>query len=196
MVPLGPPHEHHFTAFEKVSVEVVQSYLGRLKVDKAPGSDGIMPGLLRSCARELAPSVAQLINESFNCSTVPSGFKEANITPLLKSSKLDATTTRSYRGNSLLPVASKLMERVAKDALSTFLEEEHVLSDYQFGFRCGRSTEDLISLAVSDWSRNMDEGLSTVIAFIDLSKAFDNVNHQALLFSLQQCGIGGEALNS
>ena len=72
IVPLGPPHEHHFTVFEEVSVEVVQSYLGRLKVDKAPGSDGIMSGLLRSCARELAPSVAQLINESFNCSTVPS----------------------------------------------------------------------------------------------------------------------------
>ena len=120
----------------------MQSYLGRLKVEKALGSDGIMPGLLRSCARELAPSVAQLINASFNCSTVPSGFKEAIITPLLKSSKLDATTPRSYRGISLLPVVSKLMERVAKDALSTFLEEEHVLSDYQFGFRCGRSAED------------------------------------------------------
>ena len=98
------------------------------------------------------------------------------------SAKLDATTPRSYKGISLLPVASKLMERVAKHALSTFLDEEHVLSDYQFGFRCGRSTEDLLSLAVSDCSRNMDEGLSTVIAFIDLSKAFDKVNHQALLF--------------
>ena len=194
-VPFGPANDFHLTAFPRVDPSVVQARLEKLKVDKAPGSDGIPPGLLRSCASVLAPSIAHLINESFRTGTVPAGLKKANITPVLKSPKLDATASQSYRGISLLPAVSKLLEQFAQDTLANFLEDHHIFSDNQFGFRPGHSTEDLLSVAVSDWSRNMDNGLSTVIAFIDLSKAFDRVNHQALLLCLQQCGVGGEVLN-
>ena len=88
-------------------------------------------------------------------------------------------------------MASKLLEKVAEQQLVSFLEENKVLSDHQFGFRHGRSAEDLLSKAVIDWSGSRDAGLTTVVAFIDLSKAFDKVDHQALLVTLQESGLGG-----
>ena len=92
-------------------------------------------------------------------------------------------------------MASKLLEKVAEQQLVSFLEGNKVLSDHQFGFQHGRSAEDLLSKAVIDWSRSRDAGLTTAVAFIDLSKAFDKVDHQALLVTLQESGLGGVALN-
>ena len=78
---------------------------------------------------------------------------------------------------------SKLLEKIVEEQLVRFLNKKNTLSEYQFGFRSGRSTEDLLAKAVSDWSSNTDNGLSTVVVFMDLSKAFDKVLHQAILFT-------------
>lgn len=193
-IPLGPANESYFVSFKKVTADRVEKMLENLNLNKAAGSDEILPIFLRGCADMLAPSLAHLFNESLISGIVPSGFKEANVTPILKSTKLDATCPSSYRGISLLPIISKLLEKIVEEELSAFLEEENIFSDLQFGFRRGRSAEDLLVKAVSDWSRNKDGGLTTVVAFIDLSKAFDKVKHQDLLLTLQQCGIGGTAL--
>ncbi len=194
VAPCGPEDELHFTEFPVISVERVQKMLESVDPGKAPGSDDILPSLLRGCADMLAPSLTSIFNQSMRSGIVPAGFKIANITPLLKSSKLDATLPVNYRGISLLPVASKLLERIVQDELVSHFEYGNVLNDLQFGFRHGRSTEDLLAKAVSDWSRNLDNGLTTVVAFIDLSKAFDKVKHQSLLVTLQQCGVGGTVL--
>ena len=192
--PYGPANEQHFIAFNPVSPSSMQKLLEQLDTGKAPGSDELLPSLFHSCADMLAPSLAHLVNKSLSSGVVPAGFKNANITPLLKSAKLDATQPCNYRGISLLPVASKVLEKVVEEQLVSFLEEHKGLSDHQFGFRHGRSAEDLLCKAVSDWSSNKDAGLTTVVAFIDLSKAFDRISHQELLVTLQESGIGGVAL--
>ena len=133
---------------------------------------------------------SHLFNHSLACGVVPEGFKEAIITPIIKSSKLDAAIPSSYRDISLLLILSKVLESVVYKQLTEYLNSECVLSDYQFGFRRGQSTEDLLAKATFDWSVAKDKHLTSVIAFIDLSKAFDRVNHQALPLLLQQIGIG------
>ncbi len=193
-VPFGPAAESDLTDFQEVSASQVESLLECLDVTKAPGSDEIHPSLLQGCADIFAPSLTWLFNKSLRSGVVPRGFKEANIVPLLKSSKADATDPSSYRGISLLPVISKLLEKIVEGQLVSYFDKKRTLSEYQFGFRHGRSTEDLMAKAVSDWSSNTDNGLSTVVAFIDLSKAFDKVLHQAMLFTLQQAGVGGAVL--
>ena len=89
---------------------------------------------------------------------------------------------------------SKLIEKVVEEQLVIFLNKRNTLSEYQFGFRRGRFTEGLLAKAVSDWSSNTDNGLSTVVVFMDLSKAFDKVLYRAIFFMLQKAGVGGVVL--
>ena len=114
---------------------------------------------------------------------IPAAFKLANITPIFKLAML-----KNYREISLPPITAKLLEQIC-----SFFEETNAFSDLQFGFRRKRSTVDLLAKAVTDWSRNMDQDLKTVVAFIDLAKAFDKVQHQEVLVTLQQ-HHGGTAL--
>ena len=193
-IPFGPANETDFTSFQEVSSNQIRRLLESLNTRKATGSDEVPASLLRGCADIFSQSITWLFNKSLRSGEVPKGFKKANIIPLLKSSRLDATAPCSYRGISLLPIMSKLLEKVVEEQLVRFLKKKNTLSEYQFGFRRGRSTEDLLAKAVSDWSSNTDNGLSTVVVFMDLSKAFDKVLHQAILFTLQKAGVGGVVL--
>ena len=74
------------------------------------------------------------------------------------------------------------------------MRERNILSESQYGFRTGHSCADLLTVAIDDWLFAQDSKMHTAIVFIDLSKAFDNVQHQLLLLKLQQHGIGGSAL--
>jgi len=138
-IPYGPVGEESFTEFSAVSETQVTNILNSLDTSKAAGSDGIPPRLLRGCSEILAPSLTHLLNTSLLTGELPEGFKVAHIVPLLKSTKLDATQPSNYRGISLLPIISKVLEKIVKQQLERFLENNSALSDFQFGFRHGIS---------------------------------------------------------
>ena len=94
--------------------------------------------------------------------------------------------------SELNPVESA--EKVVKLQLLEHFDSQITFSDFQFGFRKSRSTEQLLALAVISWLCARDKGLVTAIIFIDLSKAFDRVTHQQLLLQLHGAGISGSAL--
>ena len=75
-----------------------------------------------------------------------------------------------------------------------FFEEHQILSDSQYGFRTSQSRADLLTTVMGDWLLAKDNKLCTVVIFVDLSKAFDNVQHKKLLNILQSCNIGGNDL--
>ena len=74
------------------------------------------------------------------------------------------------------------------------MTENGVFSEYQYGFRKARSSSDLLVATIDDWHLAQDANKFTAIAFIDLSKAFDNVRHSTLLLMLQKFGVGGTVL--
>ena len=97
--PCGPANESHFTAFSPVSLGYIQKLLEQLDTCKAPGSDELLPSLLRSCAGTLAPSFTHHVNKSLSCGVFPAGFKNANITPfssLQNWMPLSPVTTEAY----------------------------------------------------------------------------------------------------
>ena len=75
-----------------------------------------------------------------------------------------------------------------------FLNDTHALNEQQYGFRKGRSCADLLTATVDDWLLARDRKLTTAIVFLDLSKAFDNVQHEQLLLHLQKLNNGGTLL--
>ena len=114
--------------------------------------------------------------------------------PILKPGKTDTSLPSSYRGITLTSILSKVLEKVVYNQVNTFLNDTHALNEQQYGFRKGPSFADLLTATVDDWLLARDRKLNTAIVFLDLGKAFDNVQHEKLLLHLQKLNIGGTVL--
>ena len=189
----GPHTENAFLSFEPVSVDSISTMLKNINTWKASGSDGIPPFVLRQNHQYLASSLAAVINESLLTGVFPSPFKLARVCPVFK--KGDRTEPGNYRPISLLPVVSKILERVVYQQLVQYLQSQPgLLPAEQFAYRQCHSCEDALCLCIDSWQRSLDDGKSVADAFLDLSKAFDCVNHSYLVAELFNCGLGETVL--
>ena len=193
-IPEGPPNNFSLTQFQPVTTRRVKDLLMKMNEKKAAGHDGICSKELKVVADKIAWQLATLFNESLETGEIPSDFKVGNIIPIFKSGKKDVTAPENYRGISLTPLVSKVLERIVFDEVSAFLSNRKLLSKFQFGFRASHSCSDLLLATLDDWLQARDKKQYTTAVFIDLSKAFDNVLHEHLLLTLQACGICGTAL--
>ena len=120
-----------------------------------------------------------------NC---PRRSNQADITPVYKPG--DRETASNYRPISLLPIVSKLLEKIVSTQLKAFLASNSLLPEIQFTFRANHSTEDhALAFIVNRLLLERDCGKATGLVFVDLSKAFDQVKHQALIDLLSGIGI-------
>ena len=118
---------------------------------------------------------------------MPSKWKYAKISPLYK--KGMSTDMDNYHLISVLPVVSKVLERVVHHQLHRFLSEHKLRSPFHGGFRRNHSTE-FAAIAFSDYIRSgIDIGLLTGAVFIDLRKAFDSVDHEIPISKLESYGL-------
>ena len=110
-----------------------------LKLKKATGLDGLPARLLKDSAVLIADSVTRLVNLSIKSGTVPSEWKQAKVVPLFKSGNKDDLD--NYRPISILPILSKILEKVVFHQLHSYLSKNSLLSPYQSGFRANHSTQ-------------------------------------------------------
>jgi len=151
--------------------------------------------LLKDTIDVLAPFCVELFNRSLISGTVPSHFKTAYITPLLKKADLDPDDMRSYRPISNLPVLSKLLERTVAKQFLDYLKSSDLLPDLQSAYRAHHSTETAILKIQSDILQAIDAGDLAALMLLDMSAAFDTVDHSTLLRRLRvSYGLQGAAL--
>ena len=105
----------------------------------------------------------------------------------------DKLDLRNYRPISILPATSKIIERLAKDQLMDHCKDQ--LHQFQSGFRPYHSTTTALLHCTNDWLLAMDKGFLVGVVFLDVSKAFDSINHQLLLQKLQSLGLQDTALD-
>ena len=123
-------------------------------------------------------------------------FKTAYITPLLKKSYLDPADVKSYRPISNLSIVSKLLERVVSGQLMKYLKDNDLLPDLQSAYRVNHSTETAILKVLSDILLALDAGDLAMLNLLDLSAAFDSVDHDTLLRRLRETyGLNGVVMN-
>jgi len=125
--------------------------------------------------------LTELFNRSLSTATVPKLFKSALITPLFKKSNLDSTDPRSYRLISNLSVVSKLLECIVFRRLYSYLSMAHLLPRLQSTHWTHHSTETAVLKVLTDILYAVDDGDRSVLALLDLSAAFDTVDHNILL---------------
>ena len=128
----------HFV-FSSVSDDEVFRELRNLKRNKSNGLDNLPPGMLKDAATIITKPLAYIINLSLQSGSLPMEWKAAKIIPLFKSGSM--VELDNYRPISILPVLSKILERIVYKQLLSHLENNGLLSSFQFGFRSKRSTE-------------------------------------------------------
>eukprot|EP00117_Sycon_ciliatum_P009573 scpid36683/ scgid4451/ Probable RNA-directed DNA polymerase from transposon X-element; Reverse transcriptase len=194
-IPSGPHASTDLCCFKPVSIACVRKLLSSVDTTKSTGSDGVPALVLAACSDLLAPSVTLIFNKSLSEGRFPLSMKLANITPVYKNKSGDPTKATNFRPVSLLPIISKILERIVHSQLTEFLTTHSLYPDCQFGFRKQHSTEDAVVMASEAFANAKDSGLSTCAAFVDMSKAFDKVQHGTLIRDLFSIGVGGSALN-
>ena len=124
---------------------------------------------------------------SISSGLFPSDCKIAKLKPLYK--KGSKTNPENFRPISLLPLISKVIERIVYDQVDNFLLQNNILYNYQSGFRKNHSTDLCLSFINDEILKGFDKGLFTGMILIDLQKAFDTINHEILLGKLHAIGF-------
>lgn len=143
--------------------------------------------------KNIACFVVDVLAHIFNLSIFSEALKCADILPLFKKGATDDIA--NYRPISLLSTISKIFEKVMKNRVVKFLNKTNFFSSVQFGFQKEKSTEDALLRFCSQIFSNLDRKLFTSGLFVDISKAFDMVNHEILLRKLNKAGFRGFMLN-
>jgi hypothetical protein len=166
--------------------------LKALDISKATGPDGISPKLLFEAGHSIVPSLTRLINLSLSSKAVPKKWKEANVLPLFK--KGDKSNVNNYHPVSLLSCPGKILEKVVFKYTYNYIRDSNLLSPDQSGFKPGDSTTNQLSYLYHKFCEALDQKKEVRIIFCDISKAFDCVWHDGLLFKLKKFGIHGNLL--
>ena len=129
----------------------------------------------------LITPITSIINASLEQGKCPNFFKQAHVTPIIKKSSLDKEVFKNYRDVSNLNFISKILERVVAIHLQTHLDEADLMTAFQLAYRKHHSTESALLNIYNDILLNMAKGSVTALTLLNLSAAFDTIDHTILL---------------
>ena len=172
--------------------EEVLKIIKNLKNSKSSGLDNVDTYIIKLVAEDIVPAVTHIVNLSLRKSIFPKSWKIAKIVPLLK--KGDTLDPKNYRPVALLPVLSKILERVVFLQLTNYLDSNSLLHPNHHGSRKGHSTTTALVQMYDLWVNAADQGEMTGVMLLDLSAAFDMVDHGILLEKIKLIGLEDTAV--
>ena len=174
-------------SFIDVSTEDVTKIINNLKLNTAIGLDNIGPKLIKDLKHVISKPLAELINKSFKEGIFPKSMKAAIITPIYKEG--DKEKICNYRPISVLTTLSKIFERAASNQLSQFLAINNIINKCQHAYQIKHSSTTCLVELLNVIYKSLDEKKLIALASLDLSKAFDSIDHSLLLTKLKNIGL-------
>lgn len=171
--------------FSATNCDEVAIIIKKLNPKKATGYDQIPARFVKAASGVIAPILSNLINLSITQGVFPNCLKKAEVTPVYK--KSDKLNKGNYRPVSILPVFSKIFEKVLEKQISLLFG--NIFSSHLSAFRKGFSCQDVLLALIESWKKSLREGLKVGNIMMDLSKAFDCMSHPLLASKLSAYGF-------
>lgn len=174
---------------EPTDNEEIIGIIQSLKTTNAVGHDQIPVKLLKYVRYQIADPLRHIINLSMTCGVFPSELRIATVHPIFK--KGEKSEFGNYRPISILPSISKILEKVYYVRMIKFIESKNLLNSNQNGFRKNKSTVRAMYQLINDVCDSLNNKRATAAVFMDLSKAFDTIDHSILLEKVKYYGLRG-----
>ena len=175
-----------------ITLSEVEAVVKRLKVEKAAGPDGICPWMIKQGGEAMLQSLLIIMQACWQQGSIPDAWRKARIQPLMKHSA--SRRADELRPISLLSVVSKLYDSVVLARLQEVSNARGWVPDYQAGFRKHRSAIEHLVRIQQEGHTAFREGSVMMVAFLDISKAYDCVSRPLLVEKLRHLGIRGKAI--
>ena len=179
--------------FETITEQTISTILNDLRNNRSSASDEITSTLLKSLKEELTTPLTIIANQIISTAKFPDKLKIAKVIPIHK--KDDPNECNNYRPISILPAVSKIFEKVLLKQLHSHFENNNLYYKSQYGFRKNRSTEHAALELTDRIITDLDNNKTPISIFLDLSKAFDTLNHNILHNKLKHYGIRNKSLD-
>ena len=174
-------------SLEHVHPDEMMNIIKNLKSSKSSGLDFLDTYVIKLAAEHILPAITHIVNLSISEASFPKAWKAAKVAPLLK--KADHLNPKNYRPVALLPVLSKILEREVFSQLVQYLDNNALLHPNHHGSRRGHSTATALIQMYDTWVKTVDEGNMAGVMMVDLSAAFDMVDHDILVAKLEFLGL-------
>jgi hypothetical protein len=186
--------DFELSKFHEIEIDELENIIRELP-NKSSDLDVIPMWLFKNCLPELISIVHYIVNESLKTGQFPSQLKFATVKPGLKKPNLDVDELNNYRPISNLTYLSKLLEKVVHKQLVNYATENKLFANFQSGYRKFHSCETAVTKIHNDILVMSDKQENVVLLLLDLSAAFDTINHDILLSKLKRTyGVKGEVL--
>ena len=179
--------------FHSISESEINEVISDLKNSNSTGYDDYNTKFIKLSAPLLAPALEKIFNLSINTGVYPDSLKIAKVIPIFKNGS--KSSVNNYRPISILSPINKIFEKIIYSRLIKYIDKYNLLYKYQYGFRKNHSTEHALIELMDQIKLNIGKNKMSCGIFIDLSKAFDTVDHKILLSKLEHYGIRGTTLD-
>ena len=193
-VTLASPDANKFTMFQPIDRNELKQIMFSMK-SKTSRADPVETSVVKQSFDILAPVLLHIINSCISQNCFPDSLKKALITPIIKDETKNCEEFQNYRPISNLEFLSKLLERVIYVQLTKYIEKYNLHARFQSAYKPNHSCETAMAYVINDIQKLLEEKHNVVLAMLDLSSAFDTVDHKLLIDRLErQFGISEGAL--